>query len=177
MLNVLTFVSSVLFVISLVAASGTFVYERFIETSLDQKGIELGKARQAINPELITEFKALDEKLRTAKELLNRHTALTLFFDFLESSTLQNVQYNDFSYLLDFSGNITINMKGIAQSFNSVTLQSDIFKDSGIMLDSKFSNLDLDESGNVEFTITSKIDPSFILYRNAFNANEDLESF
>ena len=174
--NILTFVSTVIFVVSLVVAGGVFVYGRLIEDSIDRKGIELSNVLQTIDLELIEEFKALDKKLRTAEELLSRHTAMTLFFDFLESSTLQNVQYNDFNYILDPDGTININMEGVARSFNSVTLQSDIFRDSDIILDPVFSNLKLDELGNVLFNITAKVDPSFVLYRNTFSADKDFES-
>ena len=67
-------------------------------------------------------------------------------------------------------------MEGVARSFNSVTLQSDIFRDSDIILDPVFSSLKLDELGNVLFNITAKVDPSFVLYRNTFSADKDFES-
>lgn len=175
--NILTFVATIVFIVSLAASGGVFIYERLIENSIDQKGIELESARQTIDIGLINEFKALDKKLRTAEELLGRHTAVTLFFDFLESSTLQNVQYNEFNYEFNTDGVIVINMEGIAKSFNSLTLQSDIFRDSNIILNPVFSNLNLDESGNVQFNITARIDPSFVLYRNTFESGNDLESF
>ena len=175
--NMLTFVSTIVFVVSLAASLGVFVYERLIEGSIDEKGIELENARQTIDSELISEFKALDKKLRTAEELLGRHIAMTLFFDFLESSTLQNVQYNDFSYELDPDGVIKIIMKGIAQSFNSLTLQSDIFRDSDIILEPVFSGLILDESGNVQFDVTATVDPSFVLYRNTLGGGDEFDSF
>lgn len=174
--NILTFVATVVFVIALAASGGVVAYERFIETSIDQKGIELENARQAIDPELIEEFRALDKKLRTAEKLFGRHIAMTLFFDFLESSTLQNVQYTEFSYILGSDGVISINMQGVARSFNTVTLQSDLFNDSDVILDPVFSNLNLDKSGNVLFDVTANIDPSFVLYRNAFSDDEGLES-
>ena len=146
-------------------------------SSIDQKGIELENARQAIDTELISEFKVLDKKLRTAEELFGKHIAMTLFFDFLESSTLQNVQYNNFSYVLDPEGIININMKGTAQSFNSLTLQSDIFRDSDIIVDPVFSSLILDESGNVQFSVSARVDPSFVLYRSTFEEDGVFESF
>ena len=175
--NILTFVATIVFVVSLAASGGVFIYERLIENSIDQKGIELDSARQTIDIGLINEFKALDKKLRTAEELLGRHTAMTLFFDFLESSTLQNVQYNEFNYEFNTDGVIIINMEGIARSFNSLTLQSDIFRDSNIILNPVFSDLSLDESGNVQFNVSARIDPSFVLYRNTFESDDDLESF
>ena len=175
--NILTFVATIVFVVSLAASGGVFIYERLIENSIDQKGIELDSARQTIDIGLINEFKALDRKLRTAEELLGRHTAMTLFFDFLESSTLQNVQYNEFNYEFNTDGVIIINMEGIARSFNSLTLQSDIFRDSNIILNPVFSDLSLDESGNVQFNVSARIDPSFVLYRNTFESDDDLESF
>ena len=175
--NILTFVATAVFVVSLLASGGVFIYERLIKNSIDQKGIELENARQTIDTGLINEFKALDKKLRTAEGLLGRHTAMTLFFDFLESSTLQNVQYNEFGYIFDADGTIIINMEGIARSFNSLTLQSDIFRDSNIILNPVFSNLNLDESGNVQFNVSARIDPSFVLYRNTFESGDDLESF
>ncbi len=55
-------------------------------------------------------------------------------------------------------------MNGTARSFNAVALQSDAFGKSSIFKDPIFSNLNLDQEGDVVFDFSAVIDPVRVSY-------------
>ena len=56
-------------------------------------------------------------------------------------------------------------MSGIAIGYRSVSLQSDLFAKNKNLIDPIFSNLTLDNSGNVLFDLNFLVDPVFVNYK------------
>jgi hypothetical protein len=56
-------------------------------------------------------------------------------------------------------------MTGLAVGYSSVALQSDLFAKNKNLIDPVFSNLVLDEKGNVIFDLEFSVDPSFVDYK------------
>jgi hypothetical protein len=52
--------------------------------------------------------------------------------------------------------------------YRSIALQSDLFTQNKNLIDPVFSNLTLDNSGNVLFDLEFLVDPSFVNYKQAF---------
>lgn len=166
--NLLTFISTVVFLVAIFGTAGAFVYQFLIERSINQKGIELQSVRTTIEPEQVEAFKQLDRKLSAVREILDNHLAMTELFNFLEQSTLQSIQFDTFSHILNLDGTLTIGMQGKARSFSSLVLQSDIFLQSGFIRDAAFSNFNLDESGNVSFNVQGTVDMINVSYQQTF---------
>lgn len=156
-------IAILLVIASLLAAGGTFAYERFLEGSIVRKKEELQKARAAFEPELIRELSHLDTKLKTAEELLSTHLAISGIFDLLEETTLETVRFTNFGYSIEATG-VRISLSGIARSFTSVALQSDEFTKSRFIREPVFSGFSLDDRGDVEFNVTALIDPAVVSY-------------
>jgi hypothetical protein len=51
-----------------------------------------------------------------------------------------------------------------------VALQSDLFAQNKNLIDPVFSNLTLDDKGNVDFDLEFSVDPSFINYKKVLAA-------
>ena len=51
------------------------------------------------------------------------------FFEFLGQVTYKNVYFSNFSYVSADNGDPIISMEGSALSFNSLVLQSELFRD------------------------------------------------
>jgi len=85
-------------------------------------------------------------------------------FDYLESSTLKSVRFTEFSYNTAPSG-VELVVRGEAGGYAAVALQADIFNKGSYFKDSTFSDLSLDERGNVTFTYQAKVAPSLISYQ------------
>ena len=56
-------------------------------------------------------------------------------------------------------------MNGVAVGYRSVALQSDLFPKNRNIIDPVFSNLVLDERGNVTFDLDFSVDPTFVDYK------------
>lgn len=162
--GILSFVGVVLFVLSLVVAGGTFLYERYLETSLVRKQESLERAKSAFEPELIRELARLDDKFVVGRQLLDRHTAPSAIFDVLEDITLESVRFVSFRYDVTEEG-IRITMDGQARSFAAVALQSDEFGRNRSLRQPEFSGLALDSRGNIVFQVTALVDPQLVSYR------------
>lgn len=162
--NIFTFIGVVVFVIAVISSATLFGYKYVIEGRINEKGIALEKVRDDINPEHIGNLKQIDNRIKTVESLLNKHTTVSTFFEFLEKSTLRNVQFSNFVYKIDEDNLIKISLEGNARSYNSLVLQSNIFENSNILLDLDISNIKLDDSGNITFTVAAVLDRDSVLY-------------
>jgi hypothetical protein len=83
---------------------------------------------------------------------------------------MKTVRYTKFSYVLgtDKKAQIIIQMSGQAVDYRSVALQSDLFNtkdEAKNFINPVFSNLTLDDKGNVLFDLQFSVDPSFVNYK------------
>ena len=130
----------------------------------------LNLAKNRFEPSKITELQVLDKRLRASSEILSHHVAITPIFEALAAITMKTVRYTKFSYDLETNKDVkvVVKMSGLAVGYRSIALQSDIFttKDEGKnFIDPVFSNLTLDDKGNVLFDLEFSVDPRFINYQ------------
>jgi hypothetical protein len=157
-----------IFLLSLLAAGGVFLYKQFLKSSITQMETKLAAAEAALDPALINEWVRLDKRIESGKELLNVHLALSSFFTLLQEMTLTTVRFKNFSYIVAPGQKIAITMDGEADSFAAVALQSDEFaKQAKYMSNQLFSNINLDPTGTIIFRFTATIDPQLILYKKS----------
>lgn len=128
----------------------------------------LSRSRERFSTGLpIYTLQEFDSRLRTAKDLLSGHKSLTGLFKLIERITLKNVQFTSMSYSANDG---VVILKGRAPDYATVAEQNEQFSiDSdarryvtGVL----FSNLSVDTKGQrmVNFEISFKIDPEFLLY-------------
>ena len=128
---------------------------------------DLNLAKNRFEPSKIAELQVLDKRLQASSEILSKHIAVTPIFAALQTITMKTVRYTRFSY--DFGSGkdakIVVKMSGLAVGYRSVALQSDLFAKNKNLIDPVFSNLTLDNSGNVIFDLEFSVDPSFVDYK------------
>ncbi|NTV44552.1 MAG: hypothetical protein HGA67_02560 [Candidatus Yonathbacteria bacterium] len=163
----LTSIAGVILITSLVGAGGVFFYERVLTSRVNDMRDRLERMRSAFEPELITELKRLDNRLTTLDNILNHHVALSEFFSILEESTLQSVRFSQFAYNVDDTKGTKIVLAGEAANYSSVALQSDIFGQSRYFHNPMFSDMTLDNKGNVTFNVAFYLDSSLVQYTPA----------
>lgn len=162
----------VLFTVSL-GTGGFFVYKGILAKKITEMETYLVSAKNRFEPSKITELQLLDNRLRASSEILSRHIAVTPIFQALAAITMKTVRYTRFSYSLEEEKGakkpkIAVKMSGVAIGYRSVALQSDLFttKDEGKnFINPVFSNLKLDDKGNVLFDLEFSVDPSFVDYK------------
>jgi hypothetical protein len=154
----------------LLATGGLYFYKGIVTKNIVQMENDLNLAKNRFTPSKITELQVLDKRLNAASEILSHHIAITPIFQALSAITMKTVRYNNFSYNFGDAkdAKVTIKMNGQAVGYRSVALQSDLFttRDEGKnFIDPIFSNLTLDEKGNVLFDLEFSVDPSFVDYK------------
>lgn len=151
-------------VVAVVASGAVFAFQAYTVSSIASKQSSLERQRSAFEPATIEELSRLDKRLSSSEKLLKTHTALSLLFGDLETRTNTNVRFRDFTYEQTAPGKMTITMNGSARSFNAVALQSESFAQSTYLSDPIFSNLNIDQNGNVVFTFMANINVDRISY-------------
>lgn len=155
----LNLIGAGILIVTVIASGGVFLLKSYTEQSIAAKRVSLDRQRAAFEPATIEELLRLDKRINASAALLKSHYALTLIFDDLEARTGENVRFKTFKYEPAGTGRFAVSMSGTAKSFNSVAVQSDSFGKSSIIKDPIFSNLNLDQNGNVIFEFGGLVDP------------------
>ena len=151
----------------LLATGGLYFYKTIVINDIAKMEENLTRAKNRFEPSKITELQTLDKRLRASSEILSKHITVTPIFSALEQLTMKTVRYTKFSYEFGADKNITIHIKmsGQAIGYRSIALQSDLFAKNKNLIDPIFSNLTLDNSGNVLFDLDFSVDPGFVNYQ------------
>jgi len=152
---------------ALLASIALYFYKGILLKNIAQMENTLSLAKNRFEPSKITELQILDKRLIASSEILSQHLAVSPIFEALEALTMKTVRYTKFSYELGDSkdSKVMVKMSGIAVGYKSVALQSDLFTKNKNLIDPVFSNLSLDNSGNVIFDLEFSVNPSFVNYK------------
>ncbi|MBA3550906.1 hypothetical protein H0W32_01715 [Patescibacteria group bacterium] len=170
-INFFTLISLIVFITTAILAAGVWGYQKYLTKNIITLETTLNTELEKFEPALVADLGRLDTRLKSAKSLLNQHIALSSLFDFLSKVTLPSVRFSSFRYAIN-GQKITLNMTGQARSFSAVALQASELqqeKNLNYIQNPLFSNLNLDEAGNVKFDFTGTVDSNKILYRNYIN--------
>jgi Tfp pilus assembly protein PilN len=99
---------------------------------------------------------------------LKEHVALSLLFKKLEGLTLETVRFNTFAFETKSEG-IELRLKGEARSYSAVALQEKTMAADPMFSSVVFSDLDLNERGNVVFSMKAMVRPEAVAYENTVN--------
>lgn len=163
-INFVFLVSATIFVITVVSALGVFLYKRYIQNKLQESEIMITREEGNLDIPSIKKLSRLDKRLKVAEKLLSNHINLSLLFDELEKSTLKNVQFKSLDFTMSGDA-IDISMKGVARSYSTIVLQSDAFGESPYVKNPVFSNLDVNDEGDVVFDFSASLDREIISYK------------
>ena len=159
-------ISVIIFAVAVALSVGVFSYKKILENSKESKAVSLSRSREAFDPGLIADLTRLDKRMETTKRLLDGHISLTPLLGFVEEFTLKNVRFSQFNFSLVDNSQINFSMEGQALDYATVVAQSDLLGQSRFLQNQIFSNVNLDNSGNVIFHFEAKIDPSLISFKN-----------
>jgi hypothetical protein len=156
-----------LFITVALAGVGMYFYKDILNKNVLQMERDLVLAKNRFEPEKINELQRLDKKLSAANEILKNHVAISPIFEKLNAITLKSIRYTKFSYEFDRTQNsrVLVSMSGVATGYRGIALQSDMFTKERYFIDPVFSNLSLDERGNVLFDLEFLVDPAFVDYK------------
>jgi hypothetical protein len=170
-INFFSLIANFIFVIVVILSGAVFGYQYYVQHSIDQVKVDIEAEQANFNDEFIGEVSRLDSRIESSKILLNQHVALSGFFDFLSSVTLHDVRFSSFSYSSKEKG-ASVVIGGKAPSFTALALQaSEMLKKENqpYLSDPVFSDFNLDQSGNVTFSVLGTVDANKFLYRNTID--------
>jgi hypothetical protein len=157
-------ISIFLFFVVILGAGGSFFYKQVLVKDLISKQDDLSKAKNRFEPGRINILKTLDIRLNAAREVLLKHVAVSPIFQALETITLKTLRFTKFSYVLN-GDKVDVTMKGQAIGYRSIALQADLLSKNKNFIDPVFSNLTLDNKGNVLFDLVFSVDRTFVDYK------------
>src|SRR3989344_3648351 len=161
--SLLGFLGLVIFVLAVGLSLLVLGYNQFEKYRIKKMGGELEVARTNLELNSIKELSKADARIISAEALLNNNVVLSPLFDFLESSTVKTVRFTEFNLSTTKEG-VVLTMKGQARGYSAVALQADIFSKSSNLRNSIFSDLNLDDRGNVIFAMKAIVEPTLLSY-------------
>jgi hypothetical protein len=153
-----------LFLGSIVIAIGMYVYKGIIKNDIQNLESQLSADEKTIDKKTIDDMSQFSKRLDVAKAIVTRHQVISKFLDNLASSTASSVQFTSFSYSDLNDGKLTVNLKGIADSYSSVALQEDVLSKDKYFKSTLFSNLSLTGKGSVTFDLVASVDQGISTY-------------
>lgn len=162
--NIFGLIAMFIFVLSIIGALGVFGYSKYLEANISKMQSDLETARATLDPNTIKELSQLNARIIATKKLLDQHIVLSPLFDFLEGSTLQAVRFTNFNYSTTDKG-LSLTMNGQSRGYASLALQSDTFSKSKYIKNPVFSDLSLNEKGNVTFSFRGGLNPEIVSYK------------
>ena len=163
--SLLTIISIFIFFTVVLASGGLYFYKGIMEKNIQNMNGQLTLAKNSFEPSKITQLQVLDKRLRASNTLLSGHITVSPIFEALQSLTMKTVRYSKFTYSFGDDGKIDVKMSGQAVGYRSIALQSDLLTTNKDLIDPVFSNLSLDDKGNVLFDLDFSVDPSFVNYK------------
>lgn len=168
-IGLLTLVSLFVFFTLALASLALYFYDGVLKSNIAKLENTLTLAEDRFEPSRIVELQELDKRLRASTGILDKHIAVSPIFEALEAVTMKTVSFTKFDFSAGEGANpqVEVVMKGRALGYQSVALQSDLFSKNKYFIDPIFSNLVLDDAGNVVFDLKFKVDANFVDYKNA----------
>ncbi len=170
----LTVFSVFIFFTIILATGALYFYNGVLAKNIIQMESDLNLSKNRFEPSKIVQLQVLDKRLRASDEILAKHIAISPIFKELQTVTMQTIGYTKFTYDLTNSKNglVMIKLDGVAVGYRSVALQSDLFAKNKNFIDPIFSNLSLDDKGNVLFELEFGVDANFVNYKKLIEVTE-----
>lgn len=175
-INLFALIATVIFMLALASSAGAFFYKKLLVTQIEDRETSFVRAQEAFEPALIQQVTRLDSRIETSKKLLASHVAVTPLFEAISRDTLRTVRFRDFSYTYASPNQITLQMKGQAQNYASVALQSDMFNSRTYLKNLAIGDMTLEPSGTVAFSVSATVDASLLSYSRSLSRTSSQQS-
>jgi hypothetical protein len=154
------------FLIMVLLSGGLYFYKKSLVASVARMENNLSLAKNRFEPAKINQLETLDRRLQASDEILSKHIAISPIFEALQTLTLRTIRYTEFNYSFASGKNsrISVKLSGQAVGYRSVALQADELAKNKNLIDPVFSDLSLDEKGNVLFELQFSVDQNFVNY-------------
>lgn len=166
--NWVLFIATIIFIASLALAVGVYFHRAYLIKQQASLDTQIERAKASFEPEFVSDIEKLDRKLTASSKILDNHITASPVFELLSTLTLKQIRYSEFSFTVDEKNlsNAKVVLSGKADGYRTIALQADLFSSNRKIIDPIFSNLVLDEKGQVLFDLAFEIPIDSILYEN-----------
>ncbi|MBI4155752.1 MAG: hypothetical protein HY507_00790 [Candidatus Zambryskibacteria bacterium] len=164
-INIFSLIATILFAAAVLTSAGLFIYKNILTNQIAEAGKSLDSARKAFEPEKIEQLVGANSRIIAAKELLNKHVALSGVLTLLQELTLKKVQFDNMKYQSRENSPPTISMDSQSETYNALAAQQEIFSKNKFIKSSEFSDFNLDENGNIKARFFATLDPTLVSYK------------
>ncbi len=189
-MSLIMLISVILFVASVGVAGFTLIAKTYLNRSQDQLKINLADNEKRFDLPLIEKIKKANLKIDLANQLLKNHVAVSEALAIVGGLTAEKVHFSNFDFssgsaspsaLASSQGSnqtgtvFKIQMKGVADTFNTVAFQSDVMGRSDkygtnkVLKNPVLSDLNIDASGNINFSFGADLSLPDISYEKALS--------
>ncbi len=164
--NLFSLAAKWLFALSFILAGAAFGFNWYFNNQLAARRDTLQQKLSSFDSALVNQLSRFDSKIESAKTLLQNHLSLPLFFSALGDATLKSVSLSNFTFTKNSDQDISVSMKGTAKSYTSVALQQLEFskpEHQKYFRNPTFSDLALDANGNVVFSLSTSVNPQYLI--------------
>jgi hypothetical protein len=156
--------------LTIALAIGVFAYNKYLQHTLVSKQAQLVQAQGKVDNNTIEDFVRLRDRLSNGKDLLANHIVLSHFFDTLEGLTLQNVSFTTLKLSIAGDHTAKLQMAGTAKNFNALAAQSNAFAGEKRIKRAIFSDINLNSTKLVGFSLTADVDSKLIVEGSSVTA-------
>jgi|SRR3989344_729855 len=183
--SLLSVLAVIIFILACLSWGGVYLYAQSLQKQITELESSLNLKSEEFQQSTLERFEKLDRLVRVSQQLIDRHTTLVPLFNLLEERSLTDVRFKSFQYSIgtgsgagsSVAGNkeISVHLSGEAKSYTAVAQQSDLLGDKnhelkdGILTNVIFSNLNLDQTGNVTFDVSFLVNPKLLSYKTPIN--------
>ena len=165
-------IAVVMFVVSLLAVGGAYLWQSYLNSAQTAYRSELATREKQFNLDLIQQLQDQSAKIDLAKQVLAGHIAASQVFGIIGALTAEHVRFTslDFTAPAGAGSDAKISLSGYGQSLATVAFQSDILGKLSqyglynIVKNPILSNPALDANGTVAFSLSAAVDPSVLSY-------------
>ena len=173
-----TVISIFIFFAMVLGTGGLYIYRESLKKNITTINNSLILDQKGFEADAISGLQTLGKRLTSANTILSNHIEVSPVFKVLQDLTLKSIRYTKFSYSIGDKNQINISMSGQSVGYSAntgykaIALQSDIFATSKDMIDPVFSNLSLNDKGDVLFDLQFSVNSSFVNYKNNLSAKD-----
>lgn len=161
--GIFSIVGNALVVLTLVACISLFSYTLVLKNKIADLHKQIVSAKEVFQPDTIQALIKTSNKLTSAQQLLQKHTAPTEIFDALQSLVFKKARFTNFTYT-NKNNNASITMQIEASSYNVLEQQSLMLSGAIFIGSPIFSDFKVLDTGNISTKFNANIDPSLLLY-------------
>lgn len=169
--DIFSFIAHLIFGLSLLMAIGVFGYKYFLNRQIEQMNSAIESGRAALSIGTISELTRLSDRIASTKEIVEQHRIISPVFNFLMESTPRSVRFGGLDYASSKEEGMVVALQGEAKSYAALANLEQAFEKNQSFKAVSFSDLALNDKGEVIFLLNITVDPNFLSYDKSIEEN------